>query len=696
MIEIGKIFNQRYKILSSLGSGGMANVFLAHDLILDRDVAIKVLRFNFQNDPTAIRRFQREALATIELVHSNIVQVYDVGEEENIQYLVMEYVKGMDLKKYIRQYLPLLNEDIVRIMREILAGVAVAHDHRIVHRDLKPQNILISEDGKVKITDFGIAIAVSETSLTQTNSMLGSVHYLSPEQARGNKATKLSDIYALGIILYEMMTGKVPFDGESAVTIALKHFQDELPLVRKMNSSVPQSLENVALIATAKNPVNRYPSALAMSDDLSTVLSSLRRNEPKVFFDKFKTDKTKIISPVRSNLVKNKTFATSKKQIDDKLLDKQIMNFYNKGKTAKKISTELLIPLEQVKDRLKALAKKGKVKYPRNNRTRYLWIILVVLVVLVVIFLAVLSAPEDVVVPDLKNYTEKEAKNKLEDMDLAVGKVVKIANSRINQGNVIKTDPNEHTTVKAGRKLTLYLSDGAKKITLKNYTGNSFEKAKEDLILKGYLSKLIVQKKKDSDEVKEGKIISQSIAKGKKVNPEKDRLELVVSSGSKSFTLENYEDRYLSEVKEELMKFGLKESQIKVNYKAGTGKKAGIVVEVKPGEGIPVNKKTGKVILYVSDGKVEIPKGLKGNSEENVKELLKDAGLDYDLSREYSDIMPKGNVISIDPSTGLVEMGTKITLVISEGPKETSSNNLNSSSTSNSNSQSVASSSVGS
>ena len=232
MIEIGKKLNGRYKIIGNIGSGGMANVFLAQDLILKRQVAVKVLRFDFQNDQAAIRRFQREALAATELVHPNIVTVYDVGEEDGMQYLVMEYVKGMDLKRYIKSHSPLTYYKVIDIMEQILSAIALAHQHQIIHRDLKPQNILIDEDGVVKITDFGIAIALSETSITQTNSMLGSVHYLSPEQARGGMATRQSDIYALGIILYEMLSGHVPFDGESAVSIALKHFQNDLPSLK--------------------------------------------------------------------------------------------------------------------------------------------------------------------------------------------------------------------------------------------------------------------------------------------------------------------------------------------------------------------------------------------------------------------------------------------------------------------------------
>ena len=308
MIELGKKLNGRYLILGTIGSGGMANVFLAKDLILDREVAVKVLRFDFQNDQTAIRRFQREALAATELVHPNIVSVYDVGEEDGMQYLVMEYVKGMDLKRYIQTQYPIPYRTVVDIMQQILSAIDLAHHHRIIHRDLKPQNILMDENGTVKIADFGIAIALSETSITQTNSMLGSVHYLSPEQARGSMATNQSDIYALGIILYEMLTGKVPFDGESAVTIALKHFQEEVPSLRLYDQNLPQSLENVVLRATAKETADRYQSADEMRHDLDTVLSTDRLNEPRWEGNALAAGETIIITPITAETPMPKAF----------------------------------------------------------------------------------------------------------------------------------------------------------------------------------------------------------------------------------------------------------------------------------------------------------------------------------------------------------------------------------------------------
>ena len=220
---IGKRISGRYKLLEMIGGGGMSNVYLAHDMILDRDVAIKVLRYDFSNEDDLHRRFQREALSATSLTHPNIVNIYDVGEDGDIHYIVMEYVKGETLKQYIQNNAPISPIDVVTIMKQLTSAIADAHQNHIIHRDIKPQNILLDEEGNVKITDFGIAMALSATSYTQTNSVLGTVHYLSPEQARGGTATKQSDIYALGIVLFELLTGELPFSGESAVSIALKH-----------------------------------------------------------------------------------------------------------------------------------------------------------------------------------------------------------------------------------------------------------------------------------------------------------------------------------------------------------------------------------------------------------------------------------------------------------------------------------------
>lgn len=278
---IGKRLSGRYKILRVIGGGGMANVYLARDMILDRDVAMKVLRFDFSNDDEFIKRFRREAQSATSLAHPNIVSIFDVGEEDGIYYIVMEYVEGNTLKQYIQQYAPLHPREALNIMEQIVSAIAHAHENHIVHRDIKPHNILIDPHGNVKVTDFGIAMALSSTTITQTNSVLGSVHYLSPEQARGGMANKKSDIYSLGIVLFELLTGRLPFDGESAISIALKHLQSETPSAKRWNATVPQSVENIILKAMAKDTFHRYESAEEMEADLSTALNPERLHEEK-------------------------------------------------------------------------------------------------------------------------------------------------------------------------------------------------------------------------------------------------------------------------------------------------------------------------------------------------------------------------------------------------------------------------------
>lgn len=257
----------------------MANVYLAHDMILDRDVAVKVLRMDFAEDEEFIRRFHREAQSATSLAHPNIVNIYDVGEEDSIYYIVMEYVDGQTLKQYIQQNSPIRIDDALEILKQLTSAISHAHQNHIIHRDIKPHNILIDRHGNVKITDFGIAMALSATSITQTNSVLGSVHYLSPEQARGGMANRKSDIYSLGIVMFELLTGRLPFSGESAVSIALKHLQSETPSLKRWNPSIPQSVENIVLKATAKDPFHRYDTVEEMEEDIRTALEPERLHE---------------------------------------------------------------------------------------------------------------------------------------------------------------------------------------------------------------------------------------------------------------------------------------------------------------------------------------------------------------------------------------------------------------------------------
>lgn len=494
MLEAGKTLNGRYKIQSLIGTGGMAAVYLATDLILDRLVAIKVLRLDFRQNDDAMRRFRREALSATQLTHPNIVGVYDVGQSQEMNYIVMEYVEGTDLKDYVRQRGALHPIEAVRIMMQIVSAIAAAHQNRIIHRDIKPQNILIDREGNVKITDFGIAVALSDTSLTQTNTLLGSVHYLSPEQARGGMATIQTDIYALGIVLYELLTGRVPFDGESAVSIALKHFQEPLPPVMNPSVMIPQSLENIVLKATAKDPMNRYRSCYEMFQDLKTCLDSTRLYEKKFVPASF-SGETKVLSPISTQKIKP-------------------------------IQSSREIPVVEM-DKEKPVKKKRK--WP--------WVLLLMISVIGIMAFAFLhSSPKEVQVPDVTNLTEAAAKIKLADAKLNVTDVIQVQSDEVESGKVIETNPKAGSTVKEKSKVTLKVSSGKEAITMKDYRNKTYEAARDELKKLGFT---VERKDENSDNVDSGKVISQSIAPNQKVEGKDTVITLVVSKGENSIKMAN-------------------------------------------------------------------------------------------------------------------------------------------------------------
>lgn len=495
MLEAGKTLNGRYKIQSLIGTGGMAAVYLATDLILDRLVAIKVLRLDFRQNDDAMRRFRREALSATQLTHPNIVGVYDVGQSQEMNYIVMEYVEGTDLKDYVRQRGALHPIEAVRIMMQIVSAIAAAHQNRIIHRDIKPQNILIDREGNVKITDFGIAVALSDTSLTQTNTLLGSVHYLSPEQARGGMATIQTDIYALGIVLYELLTGKVPFDGESAVSIALKHFQEPLPPVMNPSVMIPQSLENIVLKATAKDPMNRYRSCYEMFQDLKTCLDSTRLYEKKFVPANF-SGETKVLSPISTQKIKP-------------------------------IQSSREIPVVEMDE-----------EKPFKKKKRWPWVLLLMMISIVGImaFLFFKTSPKEVQVPDVTNLTEAAAKIKLADAKLSVTDVVQVQSDEVESGKVIETNPKAGSTVKEKSKVTLKVSSGKEAITMKDYRNKTYEAARDELKKLGFT---VERKDENSDNVDSGKVISQSIAPNQKVEGKDTVITLVVSKGENSIKMAN-------------------------------------------------------------------------------------------------------------------------------------------------------------
>lgn len=577
MIQIGKIFAGRYRIVKQIGRGGMADVYLAKDLILDgEEVAVKVLRTNYQTDPIAVARFQREARAMADLDHPHIVRITDIGEEDGQQYLAMEYVAGLDLKRYIKEHYPLSNEEAVRIMGQILLAMRLAHARGIVHRDLKPQNILLTPDGTAKVTDFGIAVAFAETSLTQTNSMLGSVHYLSPEQARGSKATFQSDIYAMGIIFYEMLTGHIPYDGDSAVTIALQHFQKPLPSVIAENPSVPQALENVVIKATAKKLSDRYQSVSEMYMDLSTSLSYNRRNEPKLVFDDASKADTKTLPKVPQSTLTSIPKAPAQEERPQ----------------SKKPTQPVAEPAPAPKP-----AKKRKFK------ARYMILLASLLLVAASLVWILSRTPATIPIPDVAGQTVAEAKEALKKSKFEAGEEKSEASDTVAEGRVIRTDPEAGSGRKEGTKVNLVVSSGKQSFQLSNYVGRKYTDVVAELKEKKVPENLIKMEEEESSESEPGTILKQSPAAGTTYDLSKASIiTLMVAKKVTSVSMPSYIGSSLEFTKNNLTQIvGVKEANIEVVEvsTAPEGTAEGTVVDQTPKAGEQVDLASTRIKLSI-------------------------------------------------------------------------------------------------
>lgn len=484
MISKGQKINDRYEIIRSIGEGGMANVYLGYDEILDRNVAIKILRGDLSNDEKFVRRFQREALSASSLSHPNIVEMYDVGEDNGLYYIVMEYVEGKTLKQLLKRRGSLTLSEAIDILVQLTDGMTHAHDSYIIHRDLKPQNIMIQDDGQIKITDFGIAMALNSTQLTQTNSVMGSVHYLPPEQASGKGSTTKSDIYSMGIIFYELLTGKLPFKGENAVEIALKQMRDPLPSLKENNPNIPQSVENIILKATAKNPKNRYEDARSMHDDLLTALDDERMNEaPLVYkYPEHETENTKRLKKLEE--LENET----------DLENTQVAQKVDPEDEDDRKKKKLIIILSSIFGGL------------------------ILLGILIFFVIPSVSKPDDVTIPNVSGLTVSKAEEKLEDLGLKVNtSIKKVSSKKIDKGRVVKTDPPKGDKVKVGSTVTIYKSTGEDTFKLKDYTGKNYIEVQTLLETKYKLNVTIEKKDVTEGDYDEQEIIGQSLAAGSEV-----------------------------------------------------------------------------------------------------------------------------------------------------------------------------------
>ena len=460
------MISNRYVLVKKLGEGGMADVYLALDTLLNREVAIKILRGSLSLDPVSLLRFQREANAASALNHPNIVEIYDVGEDSNQHYIVMEYIRGKTLKQLIAQRGAMEKHEAVSIMDQLVSAVVEAHKKNIIHRDIKPQNVLVKDDGTVKMADFGIATVSDALQLTQADTVLGSVHYLAPELARGEAASYQSDVYALGITFYELLTGQVPHRGDQPVQIAMKHLKDEIPSVREFNSHVPQSIENIIIKSTAKNKTLRYRSADEMLKDIQNALSDKMKNVPKLVLEtQLENDDTILMDKIGQAPIQKSSFFKS---------------FWGLSLVGLSILLTLLI-----------LGMNGTFN-PLNRM---------------------------VLMPELTNLTVDQAKDALVESSLTLSTNIKYELTESTQeGLIVKTVPSSGTEVERGSTVTITVSDGIY-FLVGDYVGRNIEEVKKVLSTQKITVRVETQSVQD---VATGTIVNQELlSEGSKLDPKR-------------------------------------------------------------------------------------------------------------------------------------------------------------------------------
>ncbi|EZX26471.1 hypothetical protein V070_00156 [Staphylococcus aureus C0673] len=524
---IGRIIAGRYEFVKYLGGGGMSNVYLAKDKILNRDVAVKVINIPPYEKEKAVERFEREVQNTTILSHSNVVNVLDVEEDDNCYYLVMEYIEGPTLKEYLCKEGKLSADEAVEMTLQILKGIAHAHHHRIIHRDIKPQNILMTKNGTLKILDFGIARALSETALTETNHVMGSVQYLSPEQAKGQSTDESSDIYSIGIVLYELLTGHPPFNGETPVSVAIKHIQEELPSIRKERPSIPQSIENVIMKATRKEKSLRYRDTNEMYYDLLTALDDERKDELPRYDSNSDTKTMPVI------------------------------------KADEEESDTKTVPIATTQQNANAQQQNTETNKPKRKRNKWL-IVFVPILLLCMLVGAIgfaLTAPKYVDVPNLLGKSRGEALALIDEKGLSKGKITEAYSNSFKEGEVMKVTPKVGSKVKEMTKVDLVISQGVKTFTVEDYVGKSADKTKKQLEKQGFES---VRIKEQYDKAANGTVINQNIEPGSKVVPKDTMIILTKSIGVKQEYVKDYTGEEISKATSELEALGFKVEQSEV------------------------------------------------------------------------------------------------------------------------------------
>ena len=552
----------RYMILKHIGKGGMADVYCAYDTILKREVAIKVLKEELSNDPVSLERFRREANASTCLSHSNIVDIYDVGDDGDKHFIVMEYIKGQTLKDLIKKRGALYYPEAVFIMKQLCAAIMEAHRNGIIHRDIKSQNILIKDDGTAKVVDFGIALAHNAQDITSEDAVVGSVHYMAPEHAKGEVANMQSDIYSLGIVFYELLVGDVPFKGDSAVNVVLKACRSALPDVRLFDKRIPQSIVNILLKATAKNRFNRYSNVAEMLKDLNVCLNDEHAHDEPIVFS------------YSEDVYRKKDPKEDKKKESKKPL--LIGSFIVVG------------------------------------------IVLVASLVVLLTLSGIFSGPTYVTVPDVKNKSILEASDILSESDLILDRasIKREMTDDIEAGLIIRLDPEIGTSVEKGTRVTAIVSSGIY-ATMEDVTGQNVEEAKAALESK--YPNLTILLEATSSSSKAGTILEQKgLTAGEKFNPNSNITMTLVYSEYVSIILPtSLLDASLEDAKKtlddlgiayECLEIDLSSYNLSESYIASLSRE--IVYDTNPKTGTSIEKNSGtKVTLYyISQAQIEASK----------------------------------------------------------------------------------------
>ena len=599
---IGRVISERYKILKYLG-GGMSSVYLASDIILDREVVVKLIKVDLLQREKSKARFQRHVESTIQLSHPNIVSVLDVDESDEYHLLVTEVVRGPTLKEYIRDNHPIPLEEAVRIALMVLGGIRHAHQAGIIHRDIKPQNILLDEEHRVKITDFGIAKALSETRMTETNQVMGSVQYISPEQAKGRQTDERTDIYSFGILLFELLSGRLPFEGETPVSVALKHISEPVPDILEYRD-VPRGLINIILKCTEKDPYDRYRHA----DDVIRAIGEYRDNDapytPSAKKDDESTMVTAVAAPVEAG-----------------------------GP-----------PTEEEVD---------KGEKPKRRRLFLLWLIPIFLLLSAGGVLASTFWPEQTVaMPDVEDSTMEEAEQLLDENGLVKGEVTEEYDDSIEAEHIISTSPKNGTKIEEGTAVDFVMSLGEEPYKMEDFTGENYDDVSNDI---NSLAFGAVNKEEQHDESDPGTILSQSIEPKNEVHPGEENLTLTVSQGLEPIEVVDYTGEAYETAHEQLTSQGFNVEVSDELYKEDVPE--GHIISQSPNYGDFLPGSTIQMVVsrgqepgekqYVQNITIPYLKGEEASAEEKEEESTESGTDDKEEKSSEEESEPEPQTVEI-------------------------------------------------